>query len=98
MQISVNGSEVTISMLGVTTTYKIPSMRLLLPGSALKAVMTLEETENLAKENSDKNNSSASHLAFDLDYEKGTIGFREYGDETALFRKIRIELLQPIYK
>ena len=40
--------------------------------------------------------SQTPRLAFDLDYEKGTIGFREYREETALFKNIQIELLEPI--
>mgnify|MGYP001583683032 CR=1 FL=1 len=95
IKVSVKGDEVNISMLGVSAIYKIPSTRLAIPSSEIKGVMTLECANTLTKQN---DNSATSKLAFDLDYEKGTIGFREYGEEVALFRKIRIELLQPIYR
>ncbi|PIU73716.1 hypothetical protein COS78_00940 [Candidatus Shapirobacteria bacterium CG06_land_8_20_14_3_00_40_12] len=103
VRIEVNGDNVVINIFSVSATYKIPSARLLLPSNEVRSVMTLDKVLKLTDENkhpdTSKNpTSSEPKLAFDLDYEKGTVGFRESGKETAMFRKIKIELLQPIYK
>lgn len=105
VNVSVKGDDVNISMLGVSASYKIPSTRLIIPSDKIRGVISLGEALRLTKENepvelekSTGGNSAVTKLAFDLDYEKGTVGFRESGRETAFFRKIKVELIQPIYK
>ena len=105
VKVGVKGDNVSIFMLGVSANYKIPSTRLIIPGDKIRGTISLGEALRLTKENepvepekSIGGNTTTTKLAFDLDYEKGTIGFRESGRETAMFRKIRVELIQPIYK
>lgn len=101
VKVNVKGDQVTITMLGVSATYTIPSTRLVIPSDKVRSDMYLDEalelTKNSGAENSVATSQQAPKVAFDLDYEKGTVGFRESGEEVALFRKIKVELLQPFY-
>lgn len=98
----VYGDTVSISMMGSTAIYRVPSTRYVIARSMIKPVMSLEEANklNLEKEQAKDAEKQATLQApsylLDLDYEKGTIGFREHGLETALFRKIRVTLRNPL--
>jgi len=96
----VEGDKITIFMMGVSATYKIPSEHYAVSSGMISPTMPLSKIKefNLGKNNKKMEPSGGvmtSAFMLNLDYEKGTIGFRESGKETALFRKIKIELKHP---
>lgn len=96
--VTVEGDLITVSMMGVSTEYKIPSKRVTISGGLAKTVMTLKyvlEKELNPSVDWTRTNLSSGVFVLNLDYEKGTVGFRESDKEEALFRKIKVELRQP---
>lgn len=103
VSVSVQGDKAVIRNMGLSATYKIPSERFVISAGMTNSVMTLSYVieKNIKRENSIESTSQGSSgipvFVLNLDYENGTIGFRESGQEAALFRKIRIELKHPFH-
>lgn len=101
VRVSVKGDYVTISMMGTNASYKIPSGRYVISATTARAVMNLSEVRNVnirqpgSIESSSSGSSGQPVFVINMEYEKGTIGFREFGTEAALFRKIKVELKKP---
>lgn len=102
VSVSVQGDKVIIKNMGLSATYKIPSERFVISAGMTNSVMPLSYVieKNIRREGSVESASQGSSgvpvFVLNLDYENGTVGFRESGREAALFRKIRIELIQPL--
>lgn len=101
VSVKVSDDEITASIMGVSATYKIPSERFVVSLGTTPTVISLSKVRemNLLAEKEIKTEPAGGEqthvVLLNLDYEKGTIGFRESGEEVALFRKIEIDPRQP---
>lgn len=101
VSVLVQGDKVSISMMSVSATYKIPSELFAVSSGMVSPVMLLSKVMELnlkKKSDTPEGGVQVPVYVLDLDYEKGTVGFREYGEEMAMFRKIKVELIQPLYR
>lgn len=89
------GNEVQIIMQGVKSTYTIPSESFDVNINDITSnAINLSRLRDLARNISDEESRShQSTILIALDFEKGTIGFRQHGYETALFKQIKVKIL-----